>query len=73
MAVLLVEYPGYASAAGSPTLASIERAMLSAFDEIDAQERVRVLLLTGSGERTFCSGASLDQMGNGAYFTVAWY
>ncbi len=35
-----------------------------ALDEVDASG-ARVLLLTGSGDRTFCSGASLDQMESG--------
>jgi len=34
-------------------------------DDIDANHAVRVLVLTGAGESTFCSGASLDQMRTG--------
>ena len=39
--------------------------MLEIFDEIEADPTLRVLLLTGAGDRTFCSGASLDQMSSG--------
>lgn len=39
--------------------------LLEAFDEIESDRTVRVLLLTGSGDRTFCAGASLDQMSSG--------
>jgi enoyl-CoA hydratase/carnithine racemase len=33
--------------------------------ELEADPETRVLLLTGEGDRTFCSGASLDQMESG--------
>lgn len=33
--------------------------------EIDANEAVRVLVVTGSGNATFCSGAALDQIESG--------
>ena len=39
--------------------------MVELLGEIDADDAIRVLLLTGAGERTFCSGASLDQMSSG--------
>ena len=39
--------------------------MVVIFDEIEADPAIRVLLLTGAGDRTFCSGASLDQMSSG--------
>ncbi len=39
--------------------------MVEIFDEIEADPAIRVLLLTGAGDRTFCSGASLDQMSSG--------
>lgn len=33
--------------------------------QVEADEAVRVLVVTGSGESTFCSGASLDQIESG--------
>jgi enoyl-CoA hydratase/carnithine racemase len=33
---------------------------------VEADEQVRVLVVTGSGSRTFCAGASLKQMNTGA-------
>lgn len=41
------------------------RFIMQALDRVDGSPDVRVLLLTGSGERTFCAGASLDQMHSG--------
>lgn len=35
------------------------------FDEIEGDDAVRAVFLTGSGERTFCAGASLEQMESG--------
>lgn len=34
-------------------------------DDLESDGEARVLLLTGSGDRTFCSGASLEQMESG--------
>lgn len=39
--------------------------MLNILDEIDSDDSIRVAVLTGAGDRTFCSGASLDQMSTG--------
>ncbi|MBK8375152.1 crotonase/enoyl-CoA hydratase family protein [Sphingorhabdus sp.] len=33
--------------------------MIAAFDEIDADDSVRAVIVTGSGERAFCAGADL--------------
>ncbi|MGD2045770.1 MAG: enoyl-CoA hydratase-related protein [Gemmatimonadota bacterium] len=33
--------------------------------EVDKNDRIRVLVVTGSGEATFCAGASLDQLESG--------
>ncbi|MEM8499814.1 MAG: enoyl-CoA hydratase-related protein [Pseudomonadota bacterium] len=35
------------------------------FAQIDADPELRVLVLTGTGERTFCAGAALDQLSSG--------
>ncbi len=37
----------------------------SILEEVEQDDTLRVLLLTGAGDRTFCSGASLDQMSSG--------
>ncbi|MEH6635093.1 MAG: enoyl-CoA hydratase-related protein [Halioglobus sp.] len=34
-------------------------------DELSADDQVRVLVVTGAGEKTFCAGASLQQLGAG--------
>lgn len=34
-------------------------------DDVETRDGTRVLVLTGAGDRTFCSGASLDQMERG--------
>jgi enoyl-CoA hydratase/carnithine racemase len=36
--------------------------MQAALDEASADDQVRVLVLTGAGEKTFCAGASLQQL-----------
>lgn len=41
-------------------------AFLAHLDDIEADPAVRVLVVTGSGNRTFCAGASLPQMESGA-------
>jgi len=41
------------------------RALLDHLDRVDGDASIRVLVVTGSGERTFCSGASLLQMESG--------
>jgi len=38
---------------------------LQHLDWLEGQSQIRVLLVTGSGERTFCSGASLQQIRTG--------
>jgi enoyl-CoA hydratase/carnithine racemase len=40
-------------------------AFKAALDEIEATGDARVLIVTGTGDSTFCSGASLDQMRTG--------
>ncbi len=56
---------------------SLERVDMEAFiqhlDAIETNPAIRALLLTGSGQRTFCAGASLDELSsgnmNGSIFT----
>ncbi len=43
--------------------------MISAFDEADANDAVRAVIVTGSGERAFCAGADLSA--GGATFDYA--
>ena len=44
------------------------REMCSAFDLIDADDAVRAVIVTGSGERAFCAGADLTPEGGGEVF-----
>lgn len=47
-------------------LGSVEvGALLEAFDRAEGDDTVRVVVLTGEGPRTFCAGASLDEMESG--------
>lgn len=41
-------------------------ALLEYLDTVEQDESVRVVVLTGAGDRTFCAGASLDEMESGA-------
>jgi enoyl-CoA hydratase/carnithine racemase len=42
--------------------------MCAAFDAIDANDAVRVVIVTGSGDRAFCAGADLTPEGGGQVF-----
>ena len=44
------------------------REMCSAFDLVDADDAVRAVIVTGSGERAFCAGADLTPDGGGDVF-----
>ncbi len=44
------------------------REMCSAFDLADADDDVRAVIVTGSGERAFCAGADLTPEGGGQVF-----
>jgi enoyl-CoA hydratase/carnithine racemase len=44
------------------------REMVSAFDTIDADDAVRAVIVTGSGERAFCAGADLTPDNGGQVF-----
>ncbi len=41
------------------------RAFLNALEQVAAQPGLRVLVITGAGEKTFCAGVSLQQMNSG--------
>jgi enoyl-CoA hydratase/carnithine racemase len=38
--------------------------LIAAFDRVDADDAVRAVIVTGSGERAFCAGADLSSGGN---------
>ncbi|MEE4155567.1 MAG: crotonase/enoyl-CoA hydratase family protein [Erythrobacter sp.] len=42
--------------------------IIAAMDEIDADDAVRVVIFTGSGEKAFCAGADLTPEGGGQVF-----
>jgi enoyl-CoA hydratase/carnithine racemase len=44
------------------------REMCAAFDLVDADDAVRAVIVTGSGERAFCAGADLTPEGGGEVF-----
>ncbi len=41
------------------------RAIQAGLDAVSADEAVRVLVVTGAGDKTFCAGAALNQLGAG--------
>jgi enoyl-CoA hydratase/carnithine racemase len=43
--------------------------IMAAMDEIDADDSVRAVIFTGSGERAFCAGADLTPEGGGHVFS----
>ncbi|TCJ38918.1 crotonase/enoyl-CoA hydratase family protein [Parafrankia sp. BMG5.11] len=43
--------------------------IIAAMDEADADDRVRAVVFTGSGERAFCAGADLTPEGGGHVFS----
>lgn len=49
--------------------AEMMKEMIAAFDEIDADDSVRAVIVTGEGERAFCAGADLGA--GGATFDYA--
>lgn len=46
--------------------------LLEALDAVERTAAVRALLLTGAGERTFCSGAALDELQRGDISGETW-
>ena len=59
VATLTLNQPERHNALGADQLAGVIRAL----DEVRADGGVRVLVITGAGEKTFCSGAALDELG----------
>lgn len=45
------------------------RELISAMDDIDADDDVRAVIFTGSGDRAFCAGADLTPEGGGHVFS----
>jgi enoyl-CoA hydratase/carnithine racemase len=43
--------------------------IMTAMDDIDADDKVRAVIFTGSGERAFCAGADLTPEGGGHVFS----
>jgi enoyl-CoA hydratase len=58
---LVLNNPGRHNSLGSEELRAIQGHLI----EIEADSQLRVLIVTGSGEKTFCAGASLQQLGAG--------
>jgi enoyl-CoA hydratase/carnithine racemase len=48
---------------------SVVRALRAAFGEAKGDDAVRVVVLTGAGDRAFCAGADLEGMAGGAGFS----
>jgi enoyl-CoA hydratase/carnithine racemase len=48
--------------------ATMMNEMIAAFDEIDADDAVRAVIVTGHGDRAFCAGADLTPEGGGRVF-----
>lgn len=61
VARLVLNNPERHNAIGQAELDGLARAMT----EVGADPQLRVLVLTGVGEKTFCSGAALGQVGTG--------
>lgn len=58
---LVLNNPQRHNSLGREELEAIQRYL----DEVAGDEQVRVLIVTGAGDKTFCAGASLQQLGAG--------
>ena len=61
VARLILDNPERHNSLGREELDAIQSALM----EVRRNEQLRVLVFTGVGERTFCAGASLEQLGAG--------
>lgn len=61
LARLILNDPERHNALGGEAL----RAIMAHLDHVAAEEGVRVLIVTGTGDKTFCAGASLRELGAG--------
>ena len=58
VAIVTVNRPRVLNALNAPTLDALRRAML----DLQRDERVRVLILTGSGDKAFVAGADINEL-----------
>ncbi len=61
IAVVTINRPKSLNALNSETLAELDQA----FAEVEANDAAKVLILTGSGEKSFVAGADISEMVNG--------
>lgn len=59
VATLTLNQPDRHNALGTEQLAAI----VCALEDLRADDKVRVLVITGAGEKTFCAGAALNELG----------
>lgn len=62
IATLTLNIPERHNALSSEDVQSV----IAHIETVEANSDIRVLIVTGNGEKTFCAGAALDQMGSGA-------
>ena len=62
IARLTLNNPAQHNALGQEQLSAIQSALVA----VQGDEQVRVLIITGEGDKTFCAGASLQQLGSGS-------
>ena len=60
---LVLNNPERHNALGQEQLQGIRQHLTA----VSVDEQVRVLILTGAGDKTFCAGASLEQLGTGVF------
>ncbi|MEQ8802331.1 MAG: enoyl-CoA hydratase/isomerase family protein, partial [Haliea sp.] len=58
---LVLNNPSQHNALGQEQLAAIQSHLAT----VQSDDQVRVLIITGWGDKTFCAGASLQQLGSG--------
>ncbi|HBM83096.1 MAG TPA: 3-hydroxybutyryl-CoA dehydratase, partial [Halieaceae bacterium] len=61
IARLTLNNPAQHNALGQEQLSAIQASLATLRDD----EQARVLIITGEGDKTFCAGASLQQLGSG--------